>query len=235
VRLSATAVDDVGVSRVDFFVDGALAGSATAAPYSSAWDSTLAANGAHAITAVATDLSGNASAAAAAAVTVSNAVATCLTTAELLVNPGFEQGTAAPWTASGFVVNNGINPPARTGAFKAWLDGYGSFHTDAVMQTVTIPAQACTATFSFWLLVRTAETTATATPDTLTVTATAAGAPATLLATYSNLDSSATYVRRSFDLTAFRGQTVTVGFRGVEDNARQTSFVVDDASLTVTQ
>jgi hypothetical protein len=235
VTLSATAVDDVGVSRVDFYVDGALVGSDTTAPYSSDWDSTLAANGTHAVTAIATDLSGNAGTSAAVSVTVANGQPTCSTTAELLVNPGFETGTAAPWIATSFVVDRSVDPPARTGAFKAWLDGYGSIHTDTLSQTVTIPAQACRATFSFWLLIRTAEVTTPVAPDTLTVTATAAGAPATTLAIYSNLNSSATYVQQSFDLTSLRGQTVTIGFRGVEDSARATSFVVDDASLSVTQ
>jgi subtilisin family serine protease len=235
VTLSATALDDVGVSRVDFFVDGALVGTGAAVPFSSDWDSTLVANGRHAVTAVATDLSGNASTSVAVPLTVANVPRACTATAELLGNPGFETGTVAPWAATSFVVDGSVDPPARTGAFKAWLDGFGSIHTDTLFQTVTIPPQACAATFSFWLLVRTAETTTTVAADTLTVTVAPAGRPATTLATYSNLDSSPAYVRRSFDLTPYRGQTVTVGFRGVEDGARQTSFLVDDASLTAAQ
>jgi hypothetical protein len=233
VTLSATAIDDVGVSRVDFFVDGALVGTGAAAPYSSAWDSALAANGAHAITAVATDPSGNASASASVPVTVSNVAPTCSTTTQLLGNPGFETGTAAPWTATSFVINGSVDPPAHTGAFKAWLDGYGSFHTDTLFQTVTIPAQACAADLSFWLLIRTAETTTTVASDRLTVTVTPVVGPPTTLATYSNLDSSPTYVEHSFDLTSFRGQTITIGFRGVEDIALATSFVLDDVTLEV--
>ncbi|MFL5274057.1 MAG: S8 family serine peptidase [Anaeromyxobacteraceae bacterium] len=234
VTLSAAAADDVGVSRVDFFVDGAFEGTSTTAPYAIAWDSTLVGNGAHALSALATDLSGNASTSAGVLVTVSNRAPACSTSSQLLGNPGFETGTAAPWTATPFVINRSADPPSRTGAVKAWLDGYGSLHSDTLSQTVAIPATACTATLSFWMLVRTTETTALA-ADKLTVTVAPAGQPATTLATYSNLDRSPAYVEHSFDLTPFRGQTVTIGFRGVEDFARQTSFVVDDASLVVTQ
>jgi subtilisin family serine protease len=235
VTLSATAADDVGVSRVDFYVDGALVGTSVTAPYSTSWDTTLAANGTRVITAVATDLSGNVGTSAAVSVTASNGPPTCSTTVELLVNGGFETGTAAPWSATPFVVSGSRDPPPHAGSFKAWLDGYGSFHADSLSQTVTIPANACAATFSFWVLIRTAETTTTAAPDTLTVTVAPAGGTATKLATYSNLDAAPSYVQHSFDVTAFRGQTVTIGVRGVEDNARATSFVIDDASLSVTQ
>jgi hypothetical protein len=37
---------------------------------------------------------------------------------------------------------------------------------------------------------------------------------------------------RSFDVSAFAGQTVTVKFTGTEDSSLQTSFVVDDTALT---
>ena len=47
----------------------------------------------------------------------------------------------------------------RTGTFDAWLGGESTSHTDSLAQTVTIPASATTANFSFWLHVDTAETT----------------------------------------------------------------------------
>ena len=62
-----------------------------------------------------------------------------------------------------------------------------------------------------------------------------AGAVLTTLASYSNLDASDDYVLHTFDLAAYRGSTVQVAFQGVEDGALQTSFLVDDASLTVTR
>ena len=52
------------------------------------------------------------------------------------------------------------------------------------------------------------------------------------LATYSNLNKSNSYVQRSFNLSSYRGKTVTVRFVGQEDSYLQTSFVIDDTSLT---
>jgi len=37
------------------------------------------------------------------------------------------------------------------------------------------------------------------------------------------------------DLAPYRGATVTLRFRGEEDESRRTSFLLDDASLTVTR
>jgi poly(hydroxyalkanoate) depolymerase family esterase len=59
VTISASASDNVGVSRVEFFVDGALVGSDTSSPYSFAWNSASVANGSHALMAKAYDAAGN--------------------------------------------------------------------------------------------------------------------------------------------------------------------------------
>ena len=59
VTLSATASDNVGVSRVDFLVDNVVMGSDTSSPYSLAGDSNMIANGDHQLTARATDAAGN--------------------------------------------------------------------------------------------------------------------------------------------------------------------------------
>jgi len=124
----------------------------------------------------------------------------------------------------------------RTGSFKAWLDGYGTTHTDDLFQNVTIPAGACSATLSFWLKITTAETTTTTAFDKLTVTVrNTAGTVLATLATYSNLNKSSVYVQKSFDLTSFKGQTVRIQFHGTEDVSLQTSFFIDDTALTVTQ
>ena len=48
--------------------------------------------------------------------------------------------------------------PARSGTWKAWLDGYGSTHTDTLSQSVSVPA-GCDATLSFYLHVTSEETT----------------------------------------------------------------------------
>ncbi len=146
---------------------------------------------------------------------------------QLLGNAGFETGTAAPWTASAGVVDSSASQPARSGSWKAWLDGYGSTHTDTLSQSVTIPA-GCAATLSFYLHIDSAETTTTTQYDKLTVKA-----GSTTLATYSNLNKASGYTLRSFNVSSFAGQTVTITFTGTEDSSLQTSFVIDDTALSL--
>ncbi|MBI2216471.1 MAG: right-handed parallel beta-helix repeat-containing protein, partial [Candidatus Rokubacteria bacterium] len=76
VTLTATATDNVGVTSVQFTVDGVNAGAAdTTAPYSVAWNTTTVTNGTHTLAAVARDAAGNTRTATAVTVTVSNATA----------------------------------------------------------------------------------------------------------------------------------------------------------------
>lgn len=73
VIVSATASDNIAVSKVDFYRDGnILLGTATAAPYNFSWNSTTAGNGAHTLFAVATDTAGNSTNSAVQNVTVDN-------------------------------------------------------------------------------------------------------------------------------------------------------------------
>jgi len=172
----------------------------------------------------------------AVSVTVTAAGGACTTTTQLFGNPGFESGNTI-WSSTPAVIdgtNNGSAP--RTGTFKAWLDGYGTTHTDDLFQTVTIPAGACSATLSFWLKITTAETTTVTAFDKLTVTVrNTAGTVLSTLATYSNLNKSSTYLQKTFDLTSFAGQTVRIQFHGTEDFSLQTSFFIDDTALNVVQ
>lgn len=144
-----------------------------------------------------------------------------------LGNPGFETGSAAPWTASTNVIANSTKEPAHSGSWDAWLDGYGVTTTDTLTQSVTIPS-GCNATLSFYLHIDTAETTTSTAYDKLTVTA-----GATTLATYSNLNHNSGYALKSFNVSSFAGQTVTISFTGTEGNQLQTSFVIDDTALTL--
>ncbi|WP_404371742.1 M20/M25/M40 family metallo-hydrolase [Corallococcus coralloides] len=70
--LTASASDNVGVSRVEFLVDGAVKGTSFASPYSYAWDSRTVANGSHTVAAKAYDSAGNNTVTAARTVTVAN-------------------------------------------------------------------------------------------------------------------------------------------------------------------
>jgi hypothetical protein len=159
--------------------------------------------------------------------TISTAGGGCSSTTQLLGNPGFETGSAAPWTSTADVINeNGDGETSHSGSWYAWLDGYGTTHTDTLSQTVTIPAGCTNTTFSFWLHIDTAETTTTTAFDKLTITANS-----TTIATFSNLNHANGYTQHSFSLGSFAGSSVTVKFTGVEDSSLQTSFVVDDTAI----
>lgn len=152
---------------------------------------------------------------------------------QLLGNPGFETGTASPWTASAKVIYSGSKEPAHGGSYDAWLDGYGTTTTDTLSQPVTLPSGCSTYTFSFYLHIDTAET-GSSVWDTLKVQVlNNSGTVLSTLATYSNVNAASGYTHRSFSLAAYAGQTVTVKFTGAEDSELQTSFVVDDTAVTV--
>ena len=146
----------------------------------------------------------------------------------LLGNPGFESG-ATVWTGTAGPITNNTGRPARTGSWKAWLGGNGSSSTETINQSVAIPASATSATLSFWLRTDTAETGSTV-YDTMRAQV-VDGSTVTTLATYSNVGTNATYTQKSFNLTAYKGRTVTIRFTMTEDSSLQTSFVVDDTSV----
>ena len=76
LAVSASASDNVGVSKVEFYVNGALASTSTASPYSYNWNTAAVANGAYTLSAKAYDAAGNVGQSSSVSVTVNNAVAT---------------------------------------------------------------------------------------------------------------------------------------------------------------
>ena len=152
---------------------------------------------------------------------------------QLLLNPGFESGNVS-WTTTSGVIDSSTGQPARTGSWKAWLCGYGSTHTDYAYQQVTIPSTAASATLSFYIRITSSETTTSIAYDTMSAQIlNSSGGVLSTLATYSNLNKNSSYVLKSFDVTAYRGQTIRVRFYATEDSSLQTSFVVDDTALSV--
>lgn len=140
-------------------------------------------------------------------------------------NGGFESGTS-PWTATANVIGAWSQYPARSGSRNAWLNGGGQVQTDTVSQPVAIPSGCSAVQLRFWIRITTAETENVA-YDKLTVTL-----GGTTVATYTNLNTTNGYVEKVIDASGFAGQTVTLKFNGVEDWSLQTSFVLDDVSIS---
>jgi hypothetical protein len=147
----------------------------------------------------------------------------------LLLNPGFESGNVN-WSATSGVIGSGSGYTPRTGAYNAWLDGYGTTHTDTLSQTVAVPSGKSTASLAFYLYITTQESGTTA-YDRLKVQAISGGMTSTL-ATYSNVNHGTGYVARSVNLNAYIGKTVTIRFTGTEDSSLATNFRIDDTSVT---
>jgi hypothetical protein len=182
--------------------------------------------GTYTVTATAT--SGSSSGSTTFTFTIANSGGGGCVTGQKLGNPGFESGNTI-WSATSGVIGQygSSGEPTHGGTWDAWLDGYGTTHTDTLTQSVTVPAGCTNSTLSFYLHIDSAETTTSVAYDKLTVKI-----GSTTLATYSNLNKASGYILRSFNVGSFAGQTVTVSFSGTEDSSLQTSFVVDDTALT---
>jgi hypothetical protein len=74
VSVNANASDNVGVTKVEFYLDGALQSTDTTSPYSWSWNTTTATNASHALVAKAYDAANNIGTSSTVSVTVSNGV-----------------------------------------------------------------------------------------------------------------------------------------------------------------
>ena len=148
VTVSATATDDVGVTKLELYNYGTLVASATTGSLSYSWNTANVANGSHALLSRAYDAARNVG--TSSTVTVSNSGAGGQ---QLIGNLRFENVPAIPRTVGrhfGCDHNDPTEPP-HSGSWDAWLDEYGMVHTDTLSQQVTIPSNVTTATLTFWL------------------------------------------------------------------------------------
>ena len=102
VVIAASASDNVGVTGVQFKLDGINLGAGlTAAPYSASWDTTQTTNGSHVLTATAVDAAGNNATSSAITVTVNNITKPYSTSFPLTENPISEGGNWATGLTAG--------------------------------------------------------------------------------------------------------------------------------------
>ena len=163
----------------------------------------------------------------AATLTVTSSVVT-----NLIVNGGFEGGTTGWNVSSGVIGQWSGGAAAYAGTWSAWLCGPGTpaGSTSTLWQSVTLPATLTQATLAFYLHVN-------GTPNTqdgssLRVRVRSAAGSATL-AGYSNALAASGYKVKGFDLSAYKGQTVTLSFTGFPPrlSGSRTSYALDNVSL----
>lgn len=92
IAVSATATDNIGVTRVELYAGGVLVASDTASPYSFSWDSSMRADGATSLVVKAYDAAGNVGSKT-LSVTVANSVTAADTTAPLVTIGNPKAGT----------------------------------------------------------------------------------------------------------------------------------------------
>ena len=205
VTVTASASDNVGVTKVELYVDGALLASGTTSPFSASWNTTGAANGSHALTSKAYDAAGNVGTSAAVAVTVSNGAVT-----NPVVNPGFETGTLSGWTATGIAAAR-LFP--HSGTYSGSLGSSSPSTDSSLAQTFTMPAGANTLTFWYRIFC----------PDTVTYDYASAtlkdnvtGITVTVLP--NTCTNTSTWVQASTSATSMRGHSVTLTLKNHDDN-----------------
>lgn len=121
VSVTATASDNVGVTKVEFYLDGVLQSTDTTSPYSWSWDTTSATNASHSLTAKAYDAALNVGTSTTVTVTVNNSTAGTdisgwtVTQANATVVYTIPAGTVIP--ANGYVV---IGRDATKAAFQTF-------------------------------------------------------------------------------------------------------------------
>jgi len=199
-------------------------------PYAMGFDSTQLADGGHTLLGRAYDAAGKTGVSEPVQFTVKNGGGA---TGELVLNGGFEQGSGS-WSGNA-QIGSFTTQPAYEGKQCAWLGGKGSARTAELYQTVNIPATASAATLSYALHIDSAEKSTWIRYDSLAVQV-RNGAGTTVLKTlanHSNLDRKTGYAVESFDLSAYKGQTVQIYFKATEDRSYQSSFVIDKVSLMV--
>ena len=221
--------DNVGVVRVDWYLDNVWWATQTSVPYNLVLDSTQIANGSHTLRARARDVAGNIGHSNLVAFTANN------TTEQLVFNPSLESGTFG-WGADrvGTIAYQDTRMDAHAGNYFLRICGFGLPRTNSAYQQLRLPADAARLDLSFWLRVKTDET-LPGIWDTLAVRVYNADESALLgtLAEYSNIDAGS-YARRTFDLMPYKGQDIVLSFWGNEDPSIATTFFLDDVTVHAT-
>jgi hypothetical protein len=87
VSVAASASDNIGVSKVEFYVNSVLAATDTASPYTYSWNTALVSNGTYSVMAKAYDAAGNVRQSAAVQVTVNNVVTDTVAPSVTITSP----------------------------------------------------------------------------------------------------------------------------------------------------
>ncbi len=173
------------------------------------------------------------------------ATCTTITPTERLLNGNFDSITVSTnaaldssWSRTAFTGTSHNTLAVETGALSGTTSaklGVSNSATHSVSSLAAlIPATATTSTLSFSTQITTAESATTTTAyDKLIVELldSSTNAVLTTLVTLSNVNRTATYVNRSYNVNAYKGKNVVVRLRSTMDSSLITTFRVDNVSL----
>jgi fibronectin type 3 domain-containing protein len=181
--VTASASDNVAVTKVDFYLDGALIASDTTAPYSFGWTTTASSNGSHSLQSKAYDAASNTGSSSVVTVTVNNGDSTPPTAPTgLTASATGPTSVDLSWSASSdnvgvtkyYVLRNGAVIASVTAPATSYSDNTAVAATSYSYQVTAADAASNTSTASNSATVTTPappDTTAPAAPGNLTATA----------------------------------------------------------------
>lgn len=148
-----------------------------------------------------------------------------------------------PFESSSVLRDSSPFPPPNTGIYKAWLGGWGFQREDSVTQKVKLPFQDLFHPFSAVLglsiFIDTDEIPGrpgSRAPGVDYMYVEILDSSKALLSTlgyYNSFYLRGGYIRQTANISRYMGKTIYVRFRSVENSSKQTSFVIDDVTVTL--
>jgi hypothetical protein len=135
VAVTASASDNMGVSKVEFYVNSVLQGTVTSSPYTYSWNTTSVANGSNTLVAKAYDTSGNVATSSSVVVTVNN---TSVQRVNVALQSNGGVASASTYYSSAYppsAVNDGDRKGINWGAGGGWLDATSGSFPDWIQVT----------------------------------------------------------------------------------------------------
>jgi chitodextrinase len=126
ITVTASASDNVGVTKVEFYADGTLKGSVTALPYTFSLNTTSLSDGTHSVTAKAYDAAGNVGTSPSVSITVKNSTTNTTTTTATSTTTGTVPGTPTGLSATA-ISSSEIDLAWSAPANASGLTGYQIF------------------------------------------------------------------------------------------------------------
>ena len=151
-----------------------------------------------------------------------------------IVDGGFENGPDGSWyeySEQGWPLildEEVLLTPPHGGRWAVWLGGADD-EISAIVQIVTVPANAQEAVLGFWMWIASADSCENDLGGVVINNATAVDV--FYLCTETNTD---TWVKRVVDLSAYAGQTVQLDIRAETDSSANSNLFVDDVTLGTT-